>query len=80
MSVNNFQEAVFESCHVVFVAFRVVDLYTFSSSQNVIVKLTNVYTRNASFWLFDFAELKKTLQFMNLCLGYIEALPTSLFL
>ncbi len=29
MSVNNFLKAVSESCYVVFVAFRVVNLYTF---------------------------------------------------
>lgn len=83
MSVNNFLKAVFESCYVVFVALRVVKSVYILSSQNVIVKLTNVYTgeMHLSGWFIDSAELEKktTLQFMISCLGYIEALPTSLF-
>lgn len=56
-------------------------------SMSVTVKLTNVYTgkKNASLWpipcSFFFSELekKKKWWFMNLWLGYVEALPTSLF-
>lgn len=61
MSVNNFLKAVFESCYVVFVALRVVKSVYILSSQNVTVKLTNVYTgeMHLSGWFTDSAEVEK---------------------
>lgn len=72
MSVDNFLKAVFESCYVVFVASRVVNLYT-SFHHRMSLLSWQMFTR----------ETHRSGQFIvyisELCLGYIEALPTSLF-
>lgn len=68
MSVDNFLKAVFESCHVVFV----VNLYT-SFHHRMSLLSWQMFTRETH------RSGQFIVYFSELCLGYIEALPTSLF-